>query len=75
MVQIGLLLLTETKEETRKELRLSIQSQMRKVIEFEAILADITTPIEQRWSERKQYQKMLLSDLQYRVPFVSYEKM
>ncbi|CAG0896460.1 unnamed protein product [Darwinula stevensoni] len=72
MTRIGLLLRTETKDVT-EELRLSIQSQMRKVIEFEVLLANITTPIGQRWNERKQYHKMLLSDLQIRVPFLDWK--
>ncbi|CAG0902486.1 unnamed protein product [Darwinula stevensoni] len=71
MTRVGILLLKETKE-LREERNQSIRSQMRNVIEFEVLLAVISTPVGQKWNERKLHHKMSLMDLQYRAPLLNW---
>lgn len=48
----------------------STRKQMQDIIDFETKLAKITTPPEERRDEEKLYNKMPLSELQRKAPFV-----
>ncbi|CAG0887730.1 unnamed protein product [Darwinula stevensoni] len=73
MTRTGLLLQGPMQEEPLEALRLSLKDQMRAVIEFEILLANITTPSDQRRDEEKLYHKMPLRSLQGLAPFLDWK--
>lgn len=65
MVKICMLLGAENEQDTRY--------QMKAIIEFETLLAKITTPNDDRQDEEKMYLVMKLSELQIKAPFINWQ--